>query len=194
MCYDSFYYCIESEVSSAYLFVIEVYLPVACQWLSAIYTVHLCHQMSIFIFMRRRLFIQVVHVLYCNFQILSWIYERLSQMYSISHNSLIFCFAQLLLQIFINYQNQGQFWNLHILRIPKLSLKVKFDQDLAEKIEVQDNRSISKKCLRLDFVFVLDYLRQILVKSNFQGQFWNPQDVQIPKLSLVLIIDQDLQE
>ena len=85
-----------------------------------------------------------------------------------------------------------QFWNLHVLRIPKLSLKVKFDQDLAEKIEVQDNRSISKKCLRLDFVFVLDYLRQILVKSNFQGQFWNPQDVQIPKLSLVLIIDQDL--
>ena len=61
-----------------------------------------------------------------------------------------------------------------------------------KKKEVQDNRSISKKCLRLDFVFVLDFLSQIWVKSNFQGQFWNPQDVQIPKLSLVLIIDQEL--
>ena len=80
----------------------------------------------------------------------------LSPQYSISHKRLIFCFAQLLLQILVNYQNQGQFWNLHVLRIPKLSLKVKFDQDLAEKIKVKDNRSSLKKCLRLDFVFDLD--------------------------------------
>ena len=59
--------------------------------------------------------------------------------YSISHNSLLFCFAQLLLQIFVNYQNQGQFWNLHILSIAKLSLKFKFDQDLPEIIKVKDN-------------------------------------------------------
>ena len=38
----------------------------------------------------------------------------------------------------------------------KTALKVKFDQDLAEKIKVKDNRSSSKKCLRLDFVFDLD--------------------------------------
>ena len=35
---------------------------------------------------------------------------------------------------------------------------------------------------------------EILLKFNFQGQFWNPQDVQIPKLSLFLKIDKDLQE
>ena len=46
----------------------------------------------------------------------------------------------------------------------------------------------------LNFVFDLHQLMQILVKFNFQGQFQNPQDEQIPKLSLVLIIDKDLQE
>ena len=55
-----------------------------------------------------------------------------------------------------NYQNQGQFWNLIVLRILKLSLKVEFDQDLAEIIKVKDNISISKKCLLLNFVFDLD--------------------------------------
>ena len=50
----------------------------------------------------------------------------------------MFCFDQLLIQILVNYQNQGQFRNLHVLRIPKLSLEVKFDQDLAEKIKVED--------------------------------------------------------
>ena len=70
----------------------------------------------------------------------------------------------------VNFQNQGQFWNLRVLRIPKLSLKVKFDQDLAEKIEVQDNRSMSKKCLRLDFVFVLVFdpdLLELLSKTKY---------------------------
>ena len=38
--------------------------------------------------------------------------------------------------------NIGQ---LHVLRIPKLFLKVKFEQDLTEKFKVKDNRSISKK-------------------------------------------------
>ena len=40
----------------------------------------------------------------------------------------VFCFAQLLLQILFNYQNQGQFENLLVLRIPKLTLEVNFDQ------------------------------------------------------------------
>ena len=50
----------------------------------------------------------------------------------------VFCFAQLLLQILFNYQNQGQFENLLVLRIPKLTLEVKFEQDLAELIKVKD--------------------------------------------------------
>ena len=35
-----------------------------------------------------------------------------------------------LLQTLVNYQNQEQIRNLLVLRIPKLSLKVKFDLDL----------------------------------------------------------------
>ena len=45
---------------------------------------------------------------------------------------------------------------------------------------VKDNWSVSEKCLLLDFVFDLDYLRQFLVKFNLKGQFWNPQDEEIP--------------
>ena len=78
------------------------------------------------------------------------------QPYSSGRKSWIFCFAQLLLQILVNYQNHGQFWNLLVLRIPKLSLKVKFDKNLAEIFKVKDNWSVSKKCLLLDFVFDLD--------------------------------------
>ena len=63
----------------------------------------------------------------------SWNYSpairRTLQKYSSSHKSSIFCFAQLLLQILVNYQNQGQFWNLLVLRISKHSLKVKSDLD-----------------------------------------------------------------
>ena len=46
-----------------------------------------------------------------------------SALYSSGRKSSMFCFAQLLLQILVNYQNQGQFWNLLVLSIPKLSLK-----------------------------------------------------------------------
>ena len=53
--------------------------------------------------------------------------------YSLAHiYEQAFCFGQLLLQILVNYQSQGQFQNLLVLRIPKLSLKVKFDKDLPE--------------------------------------------------------------
>ena len=38
----------------------------------------------------------------------------------------------------------------------------------------------------ISFVFNLKYLRKNLVNFNFQGVFWNPQDVQISKLSLDL--------
>ena len=40
----------------------------------------------------------------------------------------------------------------------------------------------------------LKYLSQNLVNFNIQGVFWNPQDVQISKLSLDLKFEQDLQE
>ena len=43
----------------------------------------------------------------------------------------------------------------------------------------------------ISFVFYLKYLRQNLVNFNFPGVFWNPQDVQISKLSLDLNFEQD---
>ena len=50
----------------------------------------------------------------------------------------VFCFAQLLLQILFNYQNQGHFENLLVLRIPKLTLENNFDQNLPELSKVED--------------------------------------------------------
>ena len=43
-------------------------------------------------------------------------------------------FPQFLHQILVKFQNQGQFWNLHVLSFSKLSLILKFDQDLMEKL------------------------------------------------------------
>ena len=40
----------------------------------------------------------------------------------------------------------------------------------------------------------LKYLSQNLVNFNIQGVFWNPQDEQISKLTLVIKFDQDLME
>ena len=40
----------------------------------------------------------------------------------------------------------------------------------------------------------MDQLSLTLIYSATQGVFWNPQDKQILKLSLVLMIDQDLKE
>ena len=47
---------------------------------------------------------------------------------------------------------------------------------------------------RMVCVFNLKYLSQNLVKLHMWGVFWKRKDQQIPKLSLVLKIDQDLQE
>ena len=68
----------------------------------------------------------------------SWRKYLMYLKYSSSHNSWIFCFAQLLLQILVNYQNQGQIWNLLVLTFSKHPLHVQFDQVLAEKFEVKD--------------------------------------------------------
>ena len=49
------------------------------------------------------------------------------------------CFGLFLPQILVNFEDQGQFWNLHVLRIPKHPLKVEFDEDLAEILQVEHN-------------------------------------------------------
>ena len=46
----------------------------------------------------------------------------------------------------------------------------------------------------ISVVFDFKYLRQNLVNFNVLGVFQNPQDVQIPKLSLDLHFHEDLQE
>ena len=49
------------------------------------------------------------------------------------------------------------FWS-HIkgyTKVAELSMKVKFDQDLAKIIKIKDNRSIFKKSLLLNFIFDL---------------------------------------
>ena len=40
----------------------------------------------------------------------------------------------------------------------------------------------------------LKYLSQNFIKFKDQGQFWNPHDVQIPKLSLGVQFDQEIME
>ena len=52
--------------------------------------------------------------------------------YSTSRKSLIFCFALLLLQIVVNFQNQGKIWNLLVITFLIHPLHVQFDQVLAE--------------------------------------------------------------
>ena len=119
-------------------------------------------------------------------------------LYSSSHKSLIFCFAQLLLQILVNYQNQGQIWNLLVLTFSKHPLHVQFDQVLAEIFEVKDKwlesfismvidlteRKIIEIwifCAKSNWLNILDlfmvFLRIILVDiGTFDGEqtnFWN---------------------
>ena len=48
--------------------------------------------------------------------------------------------------------------------------------------------------LTLELLFACQYLRQFLIKSFNQGQFWNPQNKLIPKLTLVARFDQELAE
>ena len=58
--------------------------------------------------------------------------------YSCDPKFVVFCFALLLPQILVNYQNQGQIWNLQVLTFSKHPLHVQFDQVLAEIFEVKD--------------------------------------------------------
>ena len=46
-------------------------------------------------------------------------------------------FSPFLHQIFIKSETQEQFWNLLVVRIPKLPQIVEFDEDLAELLKVK---------------------------------------------------------
>ena len=105
-------------------------------------------------------------------------------LYSSSHKSSIFCFAQLLLQILVIYQNQGQFWNLQVLTFSNHPLQVQFDQALAEIFEVKDTWYNS-------FIFmIIDLTKRktieiwtFWVKSNW----WNILDLLMVFLKIILV-------
>ena len=89
------------------------------------------------------------------------------------------------------------------MRIPKLSLISRIDEGLTELFKVEEKSSISKKSIKveeklifemLSIVFNLKYLSQNFIKFKDQGQFWNPHDEQIPKLSLGVQFDQEIME
>ena len=61
--------------------------------------------------------------------------EQSIDLYSSVHKSSIFCFAQLLLHIYYGQLSKPE---------TKLSLKVRFGQDLPEIIKVKDIKSISE--------------------------------------------------
>ena len=46
----------------------------------------------------------------------------------------------------------------------------------------------------LSIAFNPKYLSQNFIKFKDQGQFWNPHDKQIPKLSLIFEFDEELTE
>ena len=108
--------------------------------------------------------------------------------YSTGTKSLIFCFALSLPQIFVNFQNQGQIWNLLVLTFSKHSLNVQFDQVLADIFEVKDTWyhsfiviEIWTLCVKSNWLNILDlfmvFLRIILVDVGTfgveQNNFWN---------------------
>ena len=78
--------------------------------------------------------------------------------YSTSQKSSIFCFVQLLLQILVNFQNQGQIWSLLVLRFSKHPLHVQTDQVLAEIFGVKDR-------LYHSFIFMLLYLLEMKIEE-----------------------------
>ena len=126
----------------------------------------------------------------------SWLLLLLK--YSSGKKSVILCFALLLPQILVDFQNQGQIWNLLVLTFPKHPLHVQFDQVLAEIFEVKDKwlesfismiidlteRKIIEIwifCAKSNWLNILDlfmvFLRIILVDiGTFDGEqtnFWN---------------------
>ena len=101
------------------------------------------------------------------------------QIYSTGTKSWIFCFALLLPQILVNFQNQGQIWNLLVLTFSKHPLHVQFDQVLPEIFEVKDTWchsfifmiidfterktiEIWRYCIKNNFLYILELLNVFL--------------------------------
>ena len=91
----------------------------------------------------------------------------------------IFCFAQLLLQILVIYENQGHIWNRLVLTFSKHPLDVQFDQVLGEIFEIKDtwyhsfifmlmdltekrNIEIWRFCVKINWLNILDLLMVFL--------------------------------
>ena len=84
--------------------------------------------------------------------------------YSGGNKFVVFCFALLLPQILVNFQNQGQIWNLLVLTFSKHPLHVQFDQVLAEIFEVKDTWGHS-------FIFLIIDL--VSLTSNISTKTWS---------------------
>ena len=72
-------------------------------------------------------------------------YEFLSQFTIEVIRKWTLCFHLFFLQILVKLVNQGQFWNLHVMRIPNHPLHVWSDEVLAEIFKVEDKVQFSKE-------------------------------------------------
>ena len=63
--------------------------------------------------------------------------HSLSLLYSTDHKKCDKMFPCFLYQIMVKLESQWQFWNLLVLRIPKLPQIVEFDEELAELLKVK---------------------------------------------------------
>ena len=64
------------------------------------------------------------------------------------------CFPCFLHDFLVKLDSQWQFWNLLVMRIPKLSLIFEFDEVLAEIFKVKDNWEHFKNKLLFDFYWL----------------------------------------
>ena len=79
------------------------------------------------------------------------------------------------------------------MTIPKHPLHAQFDEILAEIFEVKDNWYFSK----INFVFIFfiaNFLRYFFIDFKDQGQICNLLVMRIPKLTLIIEIDEELTE
>ena len=79
------------------------------------------------------------------------------------------------------------------MTIPKHPLHAQFDEILAEIFEVKDNWYFSK----INFVFIFfiaNFLRYFFIDFKDQGQICNLLVMRIPKLTLIIEIDEELIE
>ena len=82
------------------------------------------------------------------------------------------------------------FWNENERELYGIKLELRKRRD---ELSLQELNCVLKKKWAI-FAFDFVYLQQILVNFQNKGQFLNPQNMQIPKLSQIFKIDQDLLE